>query len=90
MHFEEGHIYHIYNRSNRKVFPGRENYLFFLNKVHKHIEPCCEILAWCLMPNHFHFLLQATGKSIGDINEKHRLQTQLLSKNWGVLLSSYT
>ena len=90
MHFEENHIYHIYNRSNSKVFPERENYLFFLNKVHKHIKSCCEILAWSLMPNHFHFLIQANGKSIENLNEKHRSQTQLLSKNWGVLLSSYT
>lgn len=43
-----------------------------------------------LMPNYFHFLIQATNQSVALINEKHRSQTQQLSKSWGVVLSSYT
>ncbi|MFZ4414303.1 MAG: hypothetical protein ACOYOV_14565, partial [Bacteroidales bacterium] len=59
MQFEQGHIYHIYNQGNNKqhIFFKRENYLFFLQKIRKHILPYADVLAWCLMPNHFHLLV---------------------------------
>jgi putative transposase len=59
MNFENGHLYHIYNQGNNKqiVFYSEENYLFFLEKIKKHIIPYADILAWCLMPNHFHLLV---------------------------------
>jgi len=72
------------------VFYNRENYLFFLNKVTSHIFPACKILSWVLMPNHFHFLIMATNESCKNVNEAHRPNLQLLSKNIGWLLSSYT
>jgi putative transposase len=58
MQFETGHIYHIYNQGNnrQKIFFNRENYLFFLKKINNHILPFADILAWCLMPNHFHIM----------------------------------
>ncbi len=90
MHFEEGALYHIYNRSNETVFFDRENYLYFLRKVNLLLKPYCEILAWCIMPNHFHFLIQATTQSEKLIEETHRDKTQVLSKNLGIMLSSYT
>ncbi len=59
MQFEEGYLYHIYNQGNNRqnLFFERENYLFFLQKIGTHILPYADILAWCLMPNHFHLLL---------------------------------
>ena len=59
MQFEEGHIYHIYNQGNnrQKIFFDRENYLFFLRKMKIYILSYADILAWCLMPNHFHFMV---------------------------------
>ena len=58
MQFVSGHIYHIYNRGNnqQRIFFGRRNYLFFLKKVKTELTPHCDILAWCLMPNHFHLM----------------------------------
>ena len=90
MHFELEGIYHLYNKSYREVFVVDDYYLLFLKKVKKYIHPFCEILAWCLMPNHFHFLIMATSPSIENVNEPHRPTTQCLSKNWGTLLSSFT
>lgn len=90
VHFEEGHYYHVINRSNEKLFYNDSNYLFFVRKTRKLILPLCNILAWCLMPNHFHFLLQTSERATGYIGEAHRPTTQLLSKNFGTLLSSYT
>ncbi len=57
---EEENYYHIYNRGNnrQKIFLEEENYLFFLNKLHSFFDPPgAEILAYCLMPNHFHLLV---------------------------------
>lgn len=72
MDFIPGHIYHVYNRGNEKqqIFFTDANYLYFLNKTRKYIAPHCDILAWCLMPNHFHFLIHANENSIVPKIEK--------------------
>jgi len=90
MHFEVGKTYHIYNRSNEIVFHTRDNYLYFLKKFKKLIHPYANILAWCLMPNHFHILLVPNNEACINIDESHRVSTQKLSKNIGTLLSSYS
>ncbi len=90
MHFEEGFTYHIYNRSNNTVFKTRENYLYFLKKLRFYISPYAEILSWCLMPYHFHILLIPNNKAIKSVKENHLINTQVLSKQFGILLSSYT
>ena len=60
MYFEPSGIYHIYNQGNnqQKVFYSRENYLYFLRKLRIHILPFANILSWCLMPNHFHLMVE--------------------------------
>ena len=60
MYFELGGIYHIYNHGNNRqlVFYRRENYLYFLRKLRIHIMPFADVLAWCLMPNHYHLMLE--------------------------------
>jgi len=54
-------VYHIYNRGNgrQKVFRTAEDYQFFLELMAKakQIHPV-KIFAYCLMPNHFHVVLQ--------------------------------
>jgi REP-associated tyrosine transposase len=90
MHFEVDNTYHIYNRSNETVFYNDDNYLYFLSKVKLLIKPYAHILSWCLMPNHFHFLIVAKKEGCELVNEKHRPNVQVLSKNIGTLLSSYT
>ena len=60
MTFEENHLFHVFNRGNNmeKLFHSRNNYLLFLSKVRKFILPYCDIVAWCLMPDHFHLLVK--------------------------------
>lgn len=66
MDFANGQIYHVFNRSNnaQTVFFARENYLFLLEKLRKHILPHADILAWCLMPNHFHLMISVNHETI--------------------------
>ncbi|HET6227831.1 MAG TPA: hypothetical protein VFF27_16220, partial [Bacteroidia bacterium] len=54
------HIYHIYSRANGKepIFLSDANYKYFLNKYKHNINPIADTYSYCLMPNHFHFLLR--------------------------------
>ena len=60
MIFVKDNIYHLYNQGNnrQKIFFKRDNYLFFLEKIRKHVLPYADIFAWCLMPNHFHLMVE--------------------------------
>jgi putative transposase len=91
MTLQEGHIYHVFNRGNNKqtIFFDRENYLHFLNGIQKYVQPHCDILAWCLMPNHFHFLIHANLQSV-KIIEDGSFKRQQSSQSIKQLLSSYT
>jgi putative transposase len=95
MQFEKGHLYHIYNQGNnkQKVFFERENYLFFLKKMHAHILPYADVLAWCLMPNHFHLMVYV--KFENSVSEGFTLSETLTKKRTfndsiGIMLRSYT
>jgi putative transposase len=98
MIFESGGIYHIYNQGNNRqvIFYTRDNYLFFLQKVKSQIGPYGNILAWCMMPNHFHLMMEVTDPSISRGATSSRTPTspndrQLsLNDSIGILLSSYT
>jgi REP-associated tyrosine transposase len=62
-------IYHIYNRGNNQqpIFFSDDNYVYFLKKCHRYLKPIADILAWCLMPNHFHFLMDLTDASLDPV-----------------------
>ena len=56
--------YHVYNRANgnERLFLRAENYRYFLQKYQEYISPVAETYCYCLMPNHFHFLLRIKSK----------------------------
>jgi putative transposase len=93
MHFEPHEIYHVYNRGNKKqtIFFSHSNYIFFLRKIKKEWLPFCDILEYCLMPNHFHFIITPNilGCQTIMIGDKESY-LQKLSKAIGKALSSYT
>jgi len=90
MHFTQGKLYHIYNRGINKqtVFYTDSNYLSFLKKIQDHLVPICDVLAYCLMPNHFHFLIHANEKSIVKPLKSRICKTEL-SESFRIMLSSY-
>ena len=62
----------------------------------KHISPFASIISWCLMPNHFHFVVfvfhdevELESDNLIEQNNK-TIKTQSLNQSFGVLLSSYT
>lgn len=61
--FEIEKYYHLYNRGNNKenIFLNEGNYAYFLKLVAKYLLPICEIYSYCLLPNHFHFIVKIKG-----------------------------
>jgi putative transposase len=52
--------YHIFNHANgfENLFLHEANYHYFLEKYAMYISPIAETYAYCLMPNHFHFVIR--------------------------------
>ena len=91
MHYEAGSLYHIYNRGNngQQLFFRPEHYHHFLRLVRQHIAPQANLLAYCLMPNHFHLLLQPTATGTRPTAGSASTTTQPLSRGIARLLSTY-
>jgi len=64
-------IYHLYNRGvdGREIFLNHNNYTFFPNKITYYaIQTNSSIIAFCLIPTHYHLLVRQNGiKSAGLI-----------------------
>lgn len=98
MNFEPHRIYHVYNQGNngQAIFIQERNYLFFLEKMRTHILPHADLLAYCLMPNHFHWLLCTKPEACEfiksnkiEVTESRWNPPQVLAHAIGILLRSY-
>ncbi|GAB3170128.1 transposase [Telluribacter humicola] len=91
MLLKEGHIYHVYNRGNNRqpIFFKEENYLYFLRQFRLYLLPHCDVLAYCLMPNHFHFMIYANHNSVIATGD-HSIKRNAFSEGLRKLLSYYT
>ncbi len=72
---EYGKFYHIYNKGvgSLNIFRTNDNYLHFLNLYDAYINPVANTFAWCLMPNHFHFLVRIKDEDeIGYLNPDNK------------------
>lgn len=87
---EQGSFYHIYNHANgsENLFRSDDNYHFFLRQWAKYIEPVANTYAYCLMPNHFHVLIQT--KNLEPPFGKYETFQKYASKQFSNLFSSYT
>ncbi len=102
MSYKPYHIYHIYNQGNNRgqIFFEERNYIYFLRKMKKHLIPHVELLAYCLMPNHFHWLVcvKEEGCSLSKMLKPTRVESrngenhfqQQLSASIAIMLRSYT
>jgi len=60
VNLQAGNYYHVYNRGNNRqlIFFERDNYLYFLRQLRIHlIANGVVVIAYCLMPNHYHLLV---------------------------------
>lgn len=99
-----GNYYHIYNKGvNRmNLFYNPGNYQYFLRKYDEHIDPVADTFAWCLLGNHFHFLVRI--KNVEEVvknltgfqnlsglegKEKEEKHSKWVSKRFSNLFNAY-
>lgn len=98
-----GAYYHIFNRriNGCKIFVTAENYKFFLTKFTKYVGNYVDVFCYCLMPNHFHFVVKIKSQielekivnvqnfDKGTNTGLHALRS-IVSKQIGKFISSYS
>ena len=93
MDLEPGNVYHLYNQGNNrgKLFFRKENYYYFLKKIEQHICPFADLLAWCLMPNHFHLIIALPAEKSDRLTPGHPVTNPVsLNTSTAIMLRSYT
>ncbi len=57
---EKDHYYHIFNRgiNSDVIFQNEDNMSYFLSLIKKHLDKKADVLAYCLMNNHFHLIVR--------------------------------
>lgn len=85
--FEPDVAYHVYNRGNNRenIFKEEKNYPYFISLFAKHLLPIADVYAYCLMKNHFHFVLRI--KDVEFLEEKYQRKPHLAFSN---LFNAYT
>jgi REP element-mobilizing transposase RayT len=97
---EPDKFYHVYNHAvgNELLFHSDRNYLFFLKKFKTYLFNYVDVYSYCLMPNHFHFIIKV--KSESDILDVHYNQNknetikgglvyEIVSRQFSNLFNSY-
>ena len=81
-----GGIYHVYNRTNNKeeLFLDDENKKFFLSKYQEYLSPFVDTYAYCLLSNHFHFLIKV--KPLEDLLKISKDKARIIE---GTIVSEY-
>jgi putative transposase len=67
--FRAAHCYHLYNRGVNRgpIFFCDENWGFFIRRLRRYFTPPhADVLAYCLMPNHYHLLVYAKTDDLGQ------------------------
>ncbi len=64
--------YHFYNRGNNRqvVFMERENYVYFLKGIKRYLHGRVEVIAYCLMPTHYHLLVKVLANEQTSVGEQ--------------------
>jgi len=79
-------FYHIYNRTNgkEKLFLVADNYYYFLRQLKKYISPIADFYAYCLILNHFHFVIKIKSEEELELffEEKLKNRNENLSKGF--------
>ncbi len=95
MDFSQRGFHHVYNHANngQKIFYNNENYTFFLRKIRNNLLPLVSIVAYCLLPNHFHCLIYVDYTYLLDDSKssnKSGLKSKKTSNGIALVLRSYT
>ena len=83
-------LYHIYNQGNNRerIFRDRSDYQLFFKKFIDKVLQYCDVVAYCLMPNHFHFLIN-TNEIASQPIKLGNIETTPLANGFRLLCSGY-
>jgi putative transposase len=91
-----GKVYHIYNRGVNKmpIFRTQSNYQYFLKLFFERVGPMVDTYSWCLMKNHFHFMIRIKSRAeivqqLSAVMEPDRLIGLNPSKQFSNLFVAY-
>ena len=67
--FVPDQYYHFYNRGNNRqvVFFEAENYVYFLKGMKRYMLGTVEVIAYCLMPTHYHILVKVLPLQTSEV-----------------------
>lgn len=84
-------IYHIYNQGNNRqqVFKNKSDYERFFHLYKSNIIDFASTIAWCLMPNHFHFMIATNTKCLEKIKQGG-IFLDPITNGFRKMLSGYT
>lgn len=88
-----GNYYHIYNRGNNgeNIFIEERNYKYFMDLYKKYIFPITQTYAFCLLKNHFHFLIKIKEeKELKNLSVLKDLTGFYISKQFSNFFNSYS
>jgi len=90
-----GKIYHIFNKAlgSELLFRSEKDYHFFLQKLKRFITPYARIFSYCLIPNHFHLLIQAKEEeeiSFKSYSLKNLDNEKIFTQKFSDLFNSYS
>jgi REP element-mobilizing transposase RayT len=100
--FQPATIFHVYNHGNGgdNIFRTEDNYHYFLKKYSDYINPIAHTFAYCLLPNHFHFMVRMKEekelldyfKSIYPDKDPQGFENlgRLISQRFSNFLNAYT
>ncbi|OYT15058.1 MAG: hypothetical protein B7C24_15040 [Bacteroidetes bacterium 4572_77] len=88
--FQSGSTFHVYNRvvGNEKLFFKEKNYTYFLEKLNDKASAYIDIMAYCLLRNHYHLLIKvkdtAKPKEVSEAFRKFGISySQAINKQEG-------
>ena len=87
-----GTYYHIYNRGNNRenIFIETRNYYHFMQLYTRYVEPVADTFAYCLLRNHFHFLVRTkTEEEIKTFRVSGTRKVSSPSQQFGILFNAY-
>lgn len=89
--FESECWYHTFNhaRGSDTIFEAKIDYQIFLNLIEKYILPVANVYAYCLMSNHFHFLIQNKNVEVPE-SFLNGAEADFISHQWGNVQNTYT
>lgn len=90
--FLPNQYYHFYNRGNNRqaVFFEPDNYVYFLQGIKKYLLGYLEVIAYCLMPTHYHILVRVLHNQTSEVSEQDVSASREVSLAMQKFLISYT